>query len=138
MTRAVPPGVGDGLPSIENFLAPQYATAALAPAGSNTTFYSSPAFDAALAAGTAHPPSRPPVRPTRGRERSGADLPAAPLFSGLDQAVWDTWVSGCATTSSAKSCSPMSSSTARRCDPLIRFVIRRLLLTIPILIGARC
>lgn len=82
-------------PSIENFLAPQYATAALAPAGSNTTFYSSPAFDAALAAG-----DRAPTIEAAGAAYEKAesvlvqDLPAAPLFSGLDQAVWDTRVSG--------------------------------------------
>ncbi len=82
-------------PSIENFLAPQYATAALAPAGSNTTFYSSPAFDEALDAG-----DRAPTIEAAGAAYEKAesvlvqDLPAAPLFSGLDQAVWDTRVSG--------------------------------------------
>ncbi len=43
---------------------------------------------------------------------------------------------GWATTSSARSSWPTSSSTARRCDALTRFVIRRLLLTMPVLIGA--
>lgn len=82
-------------PSIENFLAPQYSTAALAPAGSNTTFYSSKAFDEALSAG-----DRAPTIEAAGAAYEKAenvlvqDLPAAPLFSGLDQAVWDKRVSG--------------------------------------------
>lgn len=82
-------------PSIQNFLATQYATAALAPAGSNTTFYSSRAFDDALDAG-----DRAPSIEAAGAAYEKAedvlveDLPATPLFCGLDQAVWDTRVSG--------------------------------------------
>ncbi len=82
-------------PSVENFLAPQFATAALAPAGSNTTFYSSPAFDAALAAGN-RAPTIEAASAAYGKAEDVLvdDLPAAPLFHGLDQAVWTKRVSG--------------------------------------------
>ncbi len=82
-------------PSIQNFLATQYSTAALAPAGSNTTFYSSAEFDDALNAG-----DRAPTIEAAGAAYEKAenvlvqDLPATPLFCGLDQAVWDKRVSG--------------------------------------------
>ena len=39
--------MGHGLPVDPELPGPQYATDALAPAGSNTTFYSNTAFDAA-------------------------------------------------------------------------------------------
>jgi oligopeptide transport system substrate-binding protein len=82
-------------PSIENFLAPQYATAALAPAGSNTTFYSSREFDDALATGDRAPTIEAAgVAYEKAEDVLVQDLPAAPLFSGLDQAVWDKRVSG--------------------------------------------
>jgi oligopeptide transport system substrate-binding protein len=82
-------------PSIENFLAPQYATAALAPAGSNTTFYSNPAFDAALAAGDRAPTiDAASTAYEQAEEVLVADLPAAPLFCGVDQTVWTKKVSG--------------------------------------------
>ncbi len=81
-------------PSIENFLAPQYATAALAPTGSNTTFYSSQAFDAALAAGDRAPTiEAASIAYERAEDILVDDLPAAPLFHGLDQAVWTKRVS---------------------------------------------
>ena len=81
-------------PSIENFLAPQYATAALAPAGSNTTFYSNAAFDAALAAGDRAPSiEAASTAYERAEDILVDDLPAAPLFSGVDQTVWTKRVS---------------------------------------------
>lgn len=81
-------------PSIENFLAPQFATAALAPAGSNTTFYSNPAFDAALAAGNRAPTiDAASVAYEQAEDILVEDLPAAPLFHGLDQTVWTKRVS---------------------------------------------
>lgn len=82
-------------PSVENFLAPQYATAAMAPAGSNTVFYSNRAFDDALAAG-----DRAPTIEAAGTAYGKAeqilvnDLPATPLFCGVDQTVWTKRVSG--------------------------------------------
>jgi len=82
-------------PSIENFLAPQFATAALAPAGSNTTFYSSPAFDDALNAGDRAPTiEAASLAYEKAENVLVQDLPATPLFCGLDQAVWDKRVSG--------------------------------------------
>jgi oligopeptide transport system substrate-binding protein len=81
-------------PSIENFLSPQYSTAALAPAGSNTTFYSSKAFDDALQIG-----NRAPSIEAAGQGYAKAedllirDLPATPLFYGMDQTVWSKRVS---------------------------------------------
>ena len=82
-------------PSIENFLAPQFATAALAPAGSNTTFYSSAKFDDALNAGDRAPTIDAASAAYEKAENVLVDdLPAAPLFHGLDQAVWDKRVSG--------------------------------------------
>ncbi len=82
-------------PSIENFLAPQFATAALAPAGSNTTFYSSAAFDNALNAGDRAPTiEAASTAYEKAEDVLVADLPAAPLFHGLDQAVWTKRVSG--------------------------------------------
>ena len=82
-------------PSIQNFLAPQYATDALAPAGSNTTFYSNPAFDAALAAGDrASSIEAASEAYDEAEDILVADLPAAPLFSGVDQTVWTKRVSG--------------------------------------------
>lgn len=81
-------------PSIENFLAPQYATAALAPAGSNTTFYSNPAFDDALTAGDRAPSIEAASSAyEQAEEVLVEDLPAAPLFCGVDQTVWTKKVS---------------------------------------------
>lgn len=81
-------------PSIENFLAPQFATAAMAPAGSNTTFYSSPAFDAALAEGNRAPTiDAASAAYEQAEDILVDDLPAAPLFHGLDQTVWTKRVS---------------------------------------------
>lgn len=81
-------------PSIENFLATQYATAALPPAGSNTTFYSNPAFDAALAAGNR---ARGIADANKAYQRAEDilvnDLPGAPIFYGMDQTVWGKRVS---------------------------------------------
>ncbi|MBU3749837.1 MAG: ABC transporter substrate-binding protein [Mycobacterium sp.] len=82
-------------PSVENFLAPQYATAAMAPAGSNTVFYSNKAFDDALAAGD-RAPSIEAASSAYGQAEQVLvdDLPATPLFCGVDQTVWTKRVSG--------------------------------------------
>lgn len=81
-------------PSIENFLATQYSTAALAPAGSNTTFYSNPEFDAALAAGNR---ARDIGEANKAYQRAESilvdDLPGTPIFYGMDQTVWSKRVS---------------------------------------------
>ncbi|MCB0923881.1 MAG: ABC transporter substrate-binding protein, partial [Mycobacterium sp.] len=81
-------------PSIENFLATQYATAALPPAGSNTTFYSNPAFDAALAAGNrARDIDAANTAYQRAEDILVNDLPGTPIFYGMDQTVWSKRVS---------------------------------------------
>lgn len=81
-------------PSVQNFLATQYATAAQAPAGSNTTFYSSPAFDAALAIGDAAPTiAAANASYAQAEDILVKDLPGAPLFYDMDQAVWTKRVS---------------------------------------------
>lgn len=82
-------------PSIENFLATQYATAALAPAGSNTTFYSNPKFDQALAEGNrAHDIDDANKAYQHAEDILVADLPGTPIFYGMDQTVWSKRVSG--------------------------------------------
>ncbi len=82
-------------PSIENFLATQYATAALAPAGSNTTFYSNPKFDEALAAGNrAHTIDDANKAYQQAEDILVDDLPGTPLFYGMDQTVWSKRVTG--------------------------------------------
>lgn len=82
-------------PSVENFLAPQYATAALAPAGSNTTFYSNKAFDDALDAGDRAPTiDAASTAYAEAEQVLVEDLPATPLFCGVDQTVWTKKVSG--------------------------------------------
>ena len=81
-------------PSIYNFLSPIYSTAALAPAGSNTTFYSDPAFDAALAAGN----RERTIDAANTQYQRAEDIllqafPSAPLFYELNQTVWSKRVS---------------------------------------------
>jgi oligopeptide transport system substrate-binding protein len=82
-------------PSIENFLATQYATAALAPAGSNTTFYSNPKFDQALTEGNrAHDINDANKAYQHAEDILVEDLPGTPIFYGMDQTVWSKRVSG--------------------------------------------
>lgn len=81
-------------PSIENFLATQYATAALAPAGSNTTFYSNQEFDEALSEGDrAHSIEDANKAYQHAEDILVRDLPGTPIFYGMDQTVWSKRVS---------------------------------------------
>nr|WP_294636726.1 ABC transporter substrate-binding protein [uncultured Rhodococcus sp.] len=81
-------------PSIYNFLSPLYSTAALPPAGSNTTFFSDPAFDAALAEGNnAEDIEAATEDYQRAEDILIEQMPATPLFYGLNQAVWSDRVS---------------------------------------------
>ncbi len=81
-------------PSLYNFLAPVYSTAALPPAGSNNTFYSNPEFDAALSAGNnADSLEAATVEYQKAEDILVRDLPSAPLFYGLNQAVYSDRVS---------------------------------------------
>ncbi|MGW5268413.1 peptide ABC transporter substrate-binding protein [Rhodococcus sp. NPDC003994] len=76
-------------PSLYNFLAPTYSTAALPPAGSNKPFYSNPEFDAALSDGNnADSLEDATTQYQRAEDILFRDLPATPLFYGLNQAVW--------------------------------------------------
>lgn len=81
-------------PSIENFLSPLFAGAALPPAGSNTTFYDSKAFDAALQVGNRAPSIEAAnAGYAKAEDILIKDLPASPLFYGMDQTVWSKRVS---------------------------------------------
>jgi len=82
-------------PSVEDYLATQFATASIGSSGSNTVFYSNPAFDAALADGD-RAPSIAASSTAYGKAEHilAEDLPAAPMFYGLDQTVWTKRVSG--------------------------------------------
>lgn len=75
-------------PSIYNFLDSLYGTAALPPRGSNYVFYSNSDFDKLLAAGNKEPTiERATEKYQEAEDLLFRDLPAAPLFYGLDQAV---------------------------------------------------
>ena len=66
----------------------------MAPAGSNTTFYSNPKFDAALAAGNrAHDIDDANKAYQRAEDILVNDLPGTPVFYGMDQTVWSKRVS---------------------------------------------
>ena len=76
-------------PSLYNFLAPIYSTSALPPAGSNNTFYSNPEFDAALSAGNnADSLEAATTEYQKAEDILFRDMPSAPLFYGLNQAVY--------------------------------------------------
>lgn len=81
-------------PSLYNFLAPVYSTAALPPGGSNMSFYSNPEFDAALSAGNnADSLEAATTEYQKAEDILFRDLPATPLFYGLNQAVTSDRVS---------------------------------------------
>jgi oligopeptide transport system substrate-binding protein len=73
-------------PVAENFLGPIYSTAALAPAGSNTSFYSNPEFDQLLAQGNAAASDEEAIAAYQAAEDLLVrDMPEAPLFYRLNQ-----------------------------------------------------
>ncbi|MFD6859757.1 ABC transporter substrate-binding protein [Rhodococcus sp. NPDC060090] len=75
-------------PSLYNYLAPVYSTAALPPGGSNMSFYSNPEFDAALSAGNnADSLEAATAEYQKAEDILFRDLPATPLFYGLNQVV---------------------------------------------------
>ncbi|MEU5844072.1 ABC transporter substrate-binding protein [Rhodococcus sp. NPDC047139] len=81
-------------PSLYNFLAPVYSTAAMPPAGSNMSFYSNPEFDAALSAGNnADTLDAATAEYQRAEDILFRDMPATPLFYGLNQVVTSDRVS---------------------------------------------
>ncbi|GAB3300947.1 ABC transporter substrate-binding protein [Geodermatophilus aquaeductus] len=73
-------------PVAENFLGPIYSTAALAPAGSNTSFYSNPEFDALLQQGNAAADDEDAIAAYQAAEDLLVrDMPEAPLWYRLNQ-----------------------------------------------------
>ncbi len=73
-------------PVAENFLGPLYSTTALPPAGSNTTFYSNPEFDALLQEGNAAASDEAAIEAYQAAEDILIrDMPSAPLFYRLNQ-----------------------------------------------------
>jgi oligopeptide transport system substrate-binding protein len=75
-------------PVAENFLGPLYATSALPPAGSNTSFYSNPEFDALLQQGNAAESDEAAIEAYQAAEDLLVrDMPAAPLFYRVNQAA---------------------------------------------------
>ncbi|KLU08032.1 ABC transporter substrate-binding protein [Kocuria sp. SM24M-10] len=73
-------------PVMENFLGPLYTTAALPPAGSNSTFYSNEEFDAQVRAGNSAASIDEAVQEyQKAEDMLIADMPATPLFYRVTQ-----------------------------------------------------
>jgi oligopeptide transport system substrate-binding protein len=76
-------------PSPQNYLEPLYSTSALAPAGSNTTFYSNPEFDQLVAQGNQASSNDEAIKLYQQAEDVLLeDMPILPMFYGLEQTVW--------------------------------------------------
>jgi oligopeptide transport system substrate-binding protein len=81
-------GWGMDYPSPENFLAPLYSTAALAPVGSNQTFYSNPEFDRLIAEGNQAESNEEAIEfYNQAEDLLLEDMPVIPMFYGLEQTV---------------------------------------------------
>ena len=75
-------------PSPQNYLEPLYSTQALAPTGSNQTFYSNPAFDALIAEGNSAASQEDAIAKYQAAEDLLLeDMPIAPMFFGVEQIV---------------------------------------------------
>ena len=75
-------------PSPQNYLEPLYSTSALAPAGSNQTFYSNPEFDELITQGNGAETNEEAIELYQQAEDVLLeDMPVAPMFFGLEQAV---------------------------------------------------
>jgi len=84
-------------PSPQNYLEPLYSTQALAPAGSNQTFYSNPAFDSLIAEGNESTSSDDAVAKYQAAEDLLLeDMPVMPMFFGREQGVYSDKVSNVA------------------------------------------
>lgn len=82
-------------PSIQYYLAPRFASSAQPPNGSNSAFYSSPAFDAAVAKADAAPSiEQANLGYQAAEDILVADLPHTPVFINVIQAVHTARVSG--------------------------------------------
>jgi ABC-type transport system substrate-binding protein len=81
-------------PSPQNYLEPLYSTKALPPNGSNTAFYSNPAFDELIAKGNTAESNEDAISAYQEAEDILLeDMPIAPMFFGLVQAVHSDKVS---------------------------------------------
>ena len=75
-------------PSPQNYLEPLYSTAALAPVGSNQTFYSNPEFDELIAEGNTAEDNEAAIKAYQAAEDVLLeDMPIAPMFFGKIQAA---------------------------------------------------
>ena len=84
-------------PSPQNYLEPIYSTQALAPTGSNQTFYSNPQFDAVIAEGNrATNPDEAIRKYQQAEDILLEDMPIAPMFFGKEQKVFSTKVANVA------------------------------------------
>lgn len=82
-------------PSIQYYLAPRFATSAQPPNGSNSAFYGNPAFDAAITrADAAGSIAEANALYQAAEDVLVADLPHAPIFVGVIQAVHTSRVAG--------------------------------------------
>jgi oligopeptide transport system substrate-binding protein len=82
-------------PSPQNYLEPLYSTAALPPAGSNTTFYSNPEFDALIQQGNSAGSSEEAIEfYNQAEDLLLEDMPIIPMFYELEQAAHSENVSG--------------------------------------------
>ncbi len=81
-------GWGMDYPSPQNYLEPLYSTAALAPVGSNTTFYSNPEFDELVAQGNQAGSNEEAIEfYNQAEDILLEDMPIIPMFFELEQAV---------------------------------------------------
>jgi oligopeptide transport system substrate-binding protein len=75
-------------PSPQNYLEPLYSTSALPPAGSNTSFYSNPEFDALIDEGNSAGSNEEAIELyNQAEDLLLEDMPIIPMFYELEQAV---------------------------------------------------
>ncbi|WNV76567.1 ABC transporter substrate-binding protein [Geodermatophilus sp. DSM 44513] len=75
-------------PSPQNYLEPLYSTAALPPAGSNTTFYTNPEFDALIQQGNGAASNEEAIALyQQAEDLLLEDMPIIPMFFDVEQAV---------------------------------------------------
>ena len=81
-------------PSPQNYLEPLYSAAALPPAGSNTTFYTNPEFDALIQQGNSAASNEEAIDfYQQAEDLLLEDMPSIPMFFDLEQAVHSEAVS---------------------------------------------
>ena len=81
-------GWGMDYPSPQNYLEPLYSTKALPPAGSNATFYSNPEFDQLVSQGNSAETNEEAIEfYQQAEDVLLQDMPVAPMFYGVEQAV---------------------------------------------------